>query len=381
MKPYKTVLLAVSGMSPAILTETLWALSAERPAVIPDEVVVITTSRGAADLRKLLLSERSGWEDCSPWSALRRAILGAKADQDFRLQLTAPRIIELPNPRVGVKRPAEDLRSAADNAAAANFILEEVRRLTENPDVHVVASIAGGRKSMGALLYAAMSLIGRETDRVTHVLVNEPFDACRDFFFPGQPLQTLCLPGGRSLQARDARIELADIPFAPLRNLFEKELRRMPGDFQGLVVGCRKRISLLSQNKLEVVIHRDRPLVKLNGQELITSVREHLVLLLLAEKFSDPQWVKLASLEEDLNTLRRKLQAEAPQDNFGDWRHQEGLAMPLSETEDGAIRKALSSLRKKFKALGPDGAVFAAALPVAHRISLDLPPENVKVRP
>jgi len=29
---------------------------------------------------------------------------------------------------------------------------------------------------MGALLYAALSLLGRPQDRLTHVLVNEPFD-------------------------------------------------------------------------------------------------------------------------------------------------------------------------------------------------------------
>ncbi len=49
-----TTLVAVSGMSPAILTETLWALGQEEPPVVPDEVVVITTSAGEADLRHAL---------------------------------------------------------------------------------------------------------------------------------------------------------------------------------------------------------------------------------------------------------------------------------------------------------------------------------------
>ena len=58
-----TTLLAVSGMSPAILTETVWALAHEVPAIIPDEVVVITTSKGENDIHRDLLSKQDGWSD------------------------------------------------------------------------------------------------------------------------------------------------------------------------------------------------------------------------------------------------------------------------------------------------------------------------------
>lgn len=250
----KTVLLAVVGMSPAILTETVWALAnpaAGQRRVVPDEVVVITTTRGKADLERDLLnlqdgtfSPRPGWGDCSVWQSLRHAVLGPAAASDLRLQLPHPRVIELPDATTGVKIPASDLRSPADNAAAADFILEEVRRLVANPDNHVIASIAGGRKTMGALLYACMSLLGRETDRLTHVLVSSPFDECRGFFFPGQPVQELS--AGKEQQpvrANQAQIDLADIPFVPLINRF-RDLGELPGGFMGLVrtiSDCLKR--------------------------------------------------------------------------------------------------------------------------------------------
>jgi len=35
-------------MSPAVLTETVWALAQEKPAVIPDRVIVLTTAAGAS---------------------------------------------------------------------------------------------------------------------------------------------------------------------------------------------------------------------------------------------------------------------------------------------------------------------------------------------
>ena len=39
----QVVLLAVTGMTPAVLTETVWALARQDPPVIPDRVVVVTT--------------------------------------------------------------------------------------------------------------------------------------------------------------------------------------------------------------------------------------------------------------------------------------------------------------------------------------------------
>jgi len=43
----ETILLAVTGMSPAVLTETIWALANEAEPVLPDRVVVVTTAARA----------------------------------------------------------------------------------------------------------------------------------------------------------------------------------------------------------------------------------------------------------------------------------------------------------------------------------------------
>ena len=40
----KTTLLSLSGISPAILTETVWALARETPPVVPDDVVVVSAA-------------------------------------------------------------------------------------------------------------------------------------------------------------------------------------------------------------------------------------------------------------------------------------------------------------------------------------------------
>ena len=58
----RRVLLAVTGLTPQIVTETLWALAVEgQPAWVPTEVRIITTRQGAETARCALLSDEPGW--------------------------------------------------------------------------------------------------------------------------------------------------------------------------------------------------------------------------------------------------------------------------------------------------------------------------------
>jgi CRISPR-associated protein (TIGR02584 family) len=219
-----TILFAVTGMTPAVLTETVWALAHETTAVVPDRVVVVTTSTGRNQIGVELFGKEGVWD------SLRKAV---KAGSRLQFGTTASdiRIFTAQDPGTGRTVELDDLRTASDNAAAADFILEQLRGFAENPDTRIIASIAGGRKTMGALLYACMSLIGREGDRLTHVLVNEPFDNPKlipKFYFPGFGLSNEAGKGKGPI------VELADLPFVPLRNRF-KDLDDMPGSFKALV--------------------------------------------------------------------------------------------------------------------------------------------------
>ena len=57
--------------------------------------------------------------------------------------------------------PMNDIRTPADNRAAADFITAQVRAITADPACALHASIAGGRKTMGFYLGYALSLFGR----------------------------------------------------------------------------------------------------------------------------------------------------------------------------------------------------------------------------
>lgn len=224
-----TTLLAVTGLSPAIVTETVWALAQEKKPVLPERVVFITTLVGADKIQQQLFTPLPDLGGKTAWEALRNDL---KA-RDHELIAEPARVIGQANRKSGTFDGLADIVTPEQNELAAAFILEQVRQVVTNPDARLIASIAGGRKTMGALLHAAMTLIGRETDRLTHVLVDSPYETMPGFFFPSQPGPALKDREGRACRPAKANVHLADVPFVPLRNRFE-DIREFPGSFDGL---------------------------------------------------------------------------------------------------------------------------------------------------
>lgn len=224
-----TTLLAVTGLSPAIVTETVWALAHEKKRVLPERVVFITTLTGAEKIQQQLFTALPAFGGQTAWEALRTAL---KA-RDHELIAETARVIGQANRKTGTFDGLADIVTPEQNDLAAAFILEQVRQVVTNPDTRLIASIAGGRKTMGALLHAAITLVGRETDRLTHVLVDAPYDTLPGFFFPGQPGPDLLDRDKKPHPPVQAGVHLADVPFVPLRNRFE-DIQDFPGSFDGL---------------------------------------------------------------------------------------------------------------------------------------------------
>jgi hypothetical protein len=58
----RRVLLAVTGLTPQVVTETLYGLAVARDrAFVPTEILLITTLKGEVNARLSLLSEDPGW--------------------------------------------------------------------------------------------------------------------------------------------------------------------------------------------------------------------------------------------------------------------------------------------------------------------------------
>lgn len=195
------ILLAVTGGSPQVVTETLYALAIDRePAFVPTEIHLISTSNGLEKARLMLLDPDQGHFH----SMVEEYGLPAG---EIRFDEECLHVIR---DRSGAALP--DITDESANESAANLILETVRGFCSDENCAVHASLAGGRKTMGYYLGYAMSLLGRHQDRLSHVLVKPPFESSNEFFYPPQKPRRITVRG-EPAHTRDARIMLADIPF------------------------------------------------------------------------------------------------------------------------------------------------------------------------
>ena len=386
----QTVLLAVTGMSPAVVTETIWALAHENPPIIPARVVVVTTAEGRRELCRQLLEPQEALGGIAAWDALRADLARLGHDVSNRLVFgeTGSDICVFTSldPKTGRSRELTDIRTREDSDVAANFLLEKVRTFAANPDIQLTASLAGGRKTMGALLYACMTLSARESDRLTHVLVSEPYDAMRGFFYPGQPGVPLKDRDGRIRDASQAQVSLADVPFVALRNLFQKELRRPVGDFGTLVRDCRERVSREVGATLKVTIDPARRRVEVNGSEVSLSSREMLVLLFLANRAKErsPAIRAYKDAIKPIEEYRLQVCAKASKSDFNDWRASDGFDQKFFGAapgdEEPVLRRIIADIRKKLRSGDSETIKLADCLPEKGRFGLLMPGEMLFVK-
>jgi CRISPR-associated protein (TIGR02584 family) len=207
----RRILLAVTGLTPQVVTETLYALAVQRqPPFIPTEIHLLTTAEGAEEARLGLLSADPGW-----FHRLCRDYELPAMDFDARhIQVL----------RDAAGAPLDDIRTPADNQRAADTITETLRTLTADPDAALHVSIAGGRKTMGYYLGYALSLFGRPQDCLSHVLVSAPFEGCPAFYYPTRYPNVITLRDNKLADTRDAQVTLAEIPFVRLRDGLNQRL-------------------------------------------------------------------------------------------------------------------------------------------------------------
>lgn len=200
----RRILLAVTGLTPQVVTETVYALL-HSGGPIPTEIHVLSTARGRDEAGRALLGDDPGW-----FGKLRR---------DYTLPPIAFDETHLHVLEDAAGRPMEDIRTREDNDRAADGIAEWVRRLTEDPDSELHVSLAGGRKTMGFYAGYALSLFGRPQDRLSHVLVSAPYESLPGFFYPTRYPHPVPLHKGEGeADASLAEVTLADIPFLRLRH-------------------------------------------------------------------------------------------------------------------------------------------------------------------
>lgn len=92
---------------------------------------------------------------------------------------------------------------------------------------------------MGYYIGYALSLYGRPQDRLSHVLVSEPFESSWDFFYPTPYERIITTRDNKLANCADARIALAEIPFVSLRHGLPENLLTGRSSFSQTVAAAR----------------------------------------------------------------------------------------------------------------------------------------------
>lgn len=225
MGVWREVLVVTGGSTPQLVTETIYALArrVEDP-IIPTKIICTVTKGvangfGGAFEKELLRLQQSLCLSCD-WERRERAWHTAETGL----------FVEFPSYENG--RPVEDIRSDTDAVRFGDLVSEIVRTETLHEDTRVHLSLAGGRKTMSFHGGAAMSLFGRAQDELSHVLVQPPeFEGCADFWFPTTQSAIVHHKDGRHLDASQAKLELALIPFLRVRKLLPERLIHIRMDY------------------------------------------------------------------------------------------------------------------------------------------------------
>jgi len=218
--------LATLGTSPAVLSELLYAMVAEKGYDVVG-LEVWTTVEGCRRL--------TDWLDGGAWRRLGDALSEQRGDgagERVPSASRAPRDLASVVSRLerGERafevreffrgdEPLDDVRSPEDARAMDATLFQRVQALTAHlGDVKLIGSLAGGRKTMSAGLQGAFSLLGRPGDELVHVLLHPRVEAMRDanYVVPTRDV------ADRTGVPIETQIALHDVHFPRLRELLSE---------------------------------------------------------------------------------------------------------------------------------------------------------------
>lgn len=244
----KTILLAIMGTSPQVLTETLYAIHMQGKP-FPDEVYLITS----ANAKKKAIE----------WLFEKGQIEVLKAHHnlpDFKFELSHILLMEHDDGEA-----VFDGREEEDQQSIADSVTRIVAKFTADENCRIHASIAGGRKTMAFYMGYAMSIFGREQDILSHVFVSKEFEFSDQFFFPTLT-DNYIAHHNKVLNTKDAEVNLAEIPFVRMRNMVDQSfINRIESN------SFSKTVALLNtykDKKVRALIISKKKCIAVNGIEI-----------------------------------------------------------------------------------------------------------------
>jgi len=321
---YRNILVAVLGLTPQIITETLYGLIVERKIKI-HQIVIITTGVGEKILNESFLKVDG-------------ALYQFFQEYEILPHEVSLKIVPIKN---GQGEVLEDIRTRQDNEDMAKTIMQTVYQLTADNNTRLFASIAGGRKTMSAYMALALQLFGREQDRLMHVLIWPPaLESDREFYFPPKSKKEVKTSRGDIIPVSDIRIDLAEIPFIRLRNTIQEELGNRIENYLDLI-----ELSQFKINELKESISCE------------WHVREHQLIV----KFGDRQYPPI-SISGKLGAIYHTIIQDQPlsltdeirdkmKENYKKYyRERDFNAKKYGKTwDDQQLQKDISTIREKIK--------------------------------
>lgn len=367
----QTVLICAVGTTPAIITETVWALAQREEPIIPDRVVAITTATGRDGIVEQLFTEIHGQPPI--WIQLKTKLL-SKPEMPKKLVFGTEgdyiHVMTMPD-KDGIPRALKDIRTVGENQTAADSILRVVDSYAKLKDTRVIGLMAGGRKTNSALMYACMSLVGKDDDMVCHVLVPPEYENRQldpRLYFPKQKPETLSLPAygdnkPKSLRAVDAEIEFIEVPFVPLRNAGVK----IENSFMETVAAYSTAFREEEIKALQISLHIKTLQIEINGtQSKKIPGSQFLLMLYLAKLVNENKCGVRAGDEvvEELDSMTEEYHNQAHKDAG-----QVYLSLRTGLTRgggllkwDGSLSKHKNSLLAQLRKLGREGQLLADSM-------------------
>ena len=227
--------LALTGLSPAVLTETLYAMSVlgvDGTKWWPSRIVVVTTTEGQ---RHIANPDSEGDFYCRPlnevlaeMSAQYRAELGGR--QFPPVDVIVPTL----GPEPGV--PIDDVDTPEKLNAMADCLGKKFRELVtrakpadpEPLPVHL--SAAGGRNGMGFVASQVIGLFGRDEDVASQILVSPDrvTQAQPRFYFVDKNVQHYHVPStGEAIKKKNIHLSLIKLPRLLIQTLLDTDEQKL----------------------------------------------------------------------------------------------------------------------------------------------------------
>ncbi len=263
-------LIALLGRTPQVLTETLYALCVQEGIPI-SEISAISTQEGRRVAIDKLLDPQRG-----RFYQMQRDYPA----QCRQMRFSAENIFVAHDGLL----PLQDIQSRRDSENFLELILRVLWERTSDPHIAVHCSLAGGRKTMSSYMALVMQMLGREQDKLYHVLLT-PAEAEHhaEFYYPAPAAQRLRLSDGRIFDSAQVKVELVEIPYVRLRERLPMELLDRRASFAELLQWTQAQIAALPRMPV-LQLFPSRHALRLGPREIVLPPMEFCLYWYFAER-------------------------------------------------------------------------------------------------